>query len=56
MFIEPDRHKAGRLRSSEMSGQLATLRSSGAEDLFSGNMIYKHLAALRPGQDLCFEL
>jgi len=39
-----------------MSGHGGTLRSSGAKRSFSGNVIYKHLAALRPGQDLWLEL
>jgi len=39
-----------------MSVHWGTLCSSGAKDPFSGNMIYKHLAALRPGQDLWLEL
>ena len=55
MFIEPWDPRDLEARRSEMSGQcgyIALLRSSRT---FYGNMIYKHLAALRPGQDLLIE-
>ncbi len=55
MFIEPGSQRTSKLRRSEIFGLVrGTLRSYGAKT--SGNMSYKHLAALRLGHDLWLEL
>jgi len=54
MFMElrPDLKSSG---GAKCLGNAGNPRSSGAEELLYGKMIYKHLAALRPGQDLLIE-
>ena len=56
MFIElrsqPDLKSSG---GAKCLGNAGTLRSSGAEEPFYGNVIYKHFVALRPGQNLFIE-
>src|SRR5207245_6563800 len=57
MFIElrdhPDLKSSG---GAKCLGNAGILRSSGAEEICNGNVIYKHLAALRPGQDLLIDI
>jgi hypothetical protein len=56
MFIEAGSQRTLKLRRSEIFGLVrGTLRSSGAKHL-SPAMAYKHLTALRPGNDLWLEL
>ena len=55
MFIEPDHTERENSEGAKCLFDRDTLRSSGAKAL-SPHVLYKHLAALRPGLDVLLEI